>query len=67
LALLSDLAPQASVGGLQAAHRGATTLVVVIQGPAQLRFEGLDALKASADLLLEGFALGVGDQAILGF
>ena len=67
LALLGDLAPPASVGGLQAAHRGATTLLMALHRSAQLRFEGLDTLPAGSNLLLEGLALGVGYQAILGF
>ena len=67
LALLGDLAPQAAGGDLQAAHRRALMLVVVIQGPAPLGLQRLDLLRASADLLLQGLTLGVGDEAVLGF
>jgi len=67
LALRGNLAPQASVGDLQAAYGGAAALLVMIQGPTELRLKRLDPLQAGADLLLESLALGVGDQAILGF
>jgi hypothetical protein len=53
------------VSDLQATSGGTPVLVIVFQSAAQLCLESLDLLGEQARLLLEGLALGIGEQAVL--
>src|SRR5436309_2868999 len=65
LALALDLPTHLAMCDLDAADCRAPALSVVVQGTAELGFEGLDLLSEHPDFLFEGLVSGVRDEPIL--
>ena len=67
LPLLGDATPEIGLCDFEPACSAATALVVAVKCASQFCLQRLDLFADRAYLLFEGFAFGIGNQAVLGF